>query len=180
MPYKNPEDKRKYDKEYRSANLERVREYDRKRNKGRYWKNPEGNRAKRSRYYYRHQDLELSRKKDADERERVLMEQTFRFNARYIYRMWYSAKVRAQKSGVPFDISPDDIAIPEICPVFGIKLEVNRGRGFKPSSPSLDKTIPKLGYVKGNIRVISYRANEIKRDATLQELEKLVSYLREE
>ena len=178
MPYKDPEAKRQHDKEYRLANLDRIREYDRKRCPDRYWKNPEANKAKRKRYYYKHRDLELSKKKESDERERLQMAQDFRFNKSYLRRMWRSAKKRAIDSQVPFDISPDDIVIPEFCPIFGIRLEINRGRGFQPSSPSLDRIIPSLGYIKGNIQVISYRANELKKGTHLwMNLKMLVCFL---
>ena len=147
------------------------------------YKNPklhkEANRAKRKRSYYRHREVELSRKKVSDEKERLNFEKTFRTNPRYLYRLWYSAKKRAKIRNVPFDLSPDDIVIPEFCPVLGIRLSLNRGGGFKASSPSVDRRIPSLGYVKGNIRVISYRANEIKRDASLEELKMLVRFLEE-
>lgn len=148
------------------------------------YKDPEKRRTsglvRRKRYYYKHKELELSRKAASDEKERRDFEETFRTNPRYLYRLWYSAKKRAKARNVPFDISPDDIVIPEYCPVLGIKLSLNRGGGFKPSSPSVDRRIPALGYVKGNIRVISYRANEVKRDATLEELKLVVRFLQEE
>lgn len=48
------------------------------------------------------------------------------------------------------------------------------------NSPSLDRMIPALGYVASNVRVISYRANAIKRDATLDELRALVAYVERE
>lgn len=89
----------------------------------------------------------------------------------------YSARRRAEKAGVPFDLSPDDFEIPERCPVFGFDLAVGN-RGFNPRSPSIDRIKPELGYVKDNIQIISYRANELKRDASLGELEMLVDYLR--
>jgi len=45
------------------------------------------------------------------------------------------------------------------------------------NSPSLDKLIPELGYVKGNITVMSVRANRIKNDATRQEIELLLHWM---
>jgi hypothetical protein len=45
-------------------------------------------------------------------------------------------------------------------------------------SPSLDRIDPKKGYVKGNVAVISYKANRIKQDATPEELEAVASWLR--
>lgn len=46
-----------------------------------------------------------------------------------------------------------------------------------PVSPSLDKIIPSLGYAKGNIWVISYRANTIKNNCTFEEIQKLYEAL---
>lgn len=61
--------------------------------------------------------------------------------------------------------------IPEFCPVLGMKLECNAGTGHaKQNSPSLDKVIPELGYVKGNVQVISYLANVMKHDATPEQM----------
>jgi len=87
-------------------------------------------------------------------------------------RMLADAKARAKKGNFPCTISEDDIFIPLFCPLLGIKLE-RKG----PYAPSLDKLIPSLGYVPGNVMVISRRANAIKYDATLQELQTLVANL---
>ncbi len=43
--------------------------------------------------------------------------------------------------------------------------------------PTLDRIIPSRGYVRGNIAVISFRANFLKRDATLDELRKIIRYI---
>lgn len=87
----------------------------------------------------------------------------------------YSAKQRATKLKIPFSLTLDDIHIPEKCPVFGTELAIGKGRP-KENSPSLDRIIPKLGYVSGNVIVISYRANVIKRDASAEELMKLAQF----
>lgn len=83
--------------------------------------------------------------------------------------MWRGARERAKRSGLPFDISVSDIVVPERCPVFGVPLAVARGRA-QPNSPSLDRIDSAAGYVVGNVRVISKRANTIKNDATVAEL----------
>jgi len=90
------------------------------------------------------------------------------------YSLWIHAKVRAKKAGVPFNLSVDDVVIPPVCPLLGIALEPNIRGKRKESSPSLDRKVPSLGYVRGNVWVVSYRANRIKNDATLLELEMLV------
>jgi len=88
-----------------------------------------------------------------------------------------AAKGRAKRAGLPFNLTEADIEIPERCPVLGIKLTQVRGR-HRPSSPSLDQIAPGQGYVRGNVAVISWRANSLKRDASLSEMEKLVSWMR--
>lgn len=92
--------------------------------------------------------------------------------------MLVTARMRAKRDGVPFDLTKEDIIIPDICPVLGIPLKVG-DRKSHDNAPSLDKKIPSLGYVKGNVAVISYRANRIKNDATPEELEKVLTYSRQ-
>ena len=91
--------------------------------------------------------------------------------------LFKAAKARAQKFGLPFNLNVEDVAIPDFCPVLGIPLEFGLTKGFKARSPSLDRLIPELGYVRGNVRVISLRANTIKRDATAEELIKVANYV---
>jgi hypothetical protein len=91
-----------------------------------------------------------------------------------------SAKRRALELGLDFDLSFQDIAIPERCPILGIPLRKGVGKGGQPDSPSLDRFDNTKGYVKENVRVISWRANTIKKDATMEELEKIASYMKGE
>ncbi len=83
---------------------------------------------------------------------------------------------RARKYGYLCTITVHDIVIPKFCPLLGIELKRAAGK-HSPASPSLDKIRPELGYIPGNVWVISHRANELKRDATLQELQTLVERL---
>jgi hypothetical protein len=94
------------------------------------------------------------------------------------YRLWAGARSRARKQGIPFDLEINDIIIPDKCPVFGVPLERAEGKGAADNSPTLDKLIPSLGYVKGNIAVISWKANRLKSNGTLQDFEALVDWLR--
>jgi hypothetical protein len=84
---------------------------------------------------------------------------------------WMSqvAKYRAKKAGLPFDEDLSDIVIPEFCPILGLRLSKGTGKACA-ASPSLDRIVPSLGYVKGNRWVISNRANTMKNDATLDEI----------
>ncbi len=92
------------------------------------------------------------------------------------YRMWNAAKERAKKYGLPFSIEPTDIYIPDYCPALGILLTVE-AHVQTDHSPTLDRIQPDLGYVKGNIAVISMRANRIKNDATAEELRQITDWL---
>ena len=72
---------------------------------------------------------------------------------------------RCKKEGIPFDLTIEDVKRPELCPYLGVPLEI-----ATRYSPSVDRKQPKLGYVKGNVEVISFKANQMKSDATIEEL----------
>lgn len=84
-------------------------------------------------------------------------------------RMILSARARAASLGFEFSITEDDFEIPTNCPILGIELFVGSGR-CGPNSPSLDRINSSIGYVPGNVQVISNKANTIKNNATLEEL----------
>lgn len=92
--------------------------------------------------------------------------------------MLRAAKWNAKRANVPFNLTTEDFHIPELCPILGIKLRRGERRN-NDSSPSLDRIIPALGYVSGNVWVISLRANRIKNDATLEELRLITAALEE-
>lgn len=97
-----------------------------------------------------------------------------------VYRMYLGAKRRARKHGVLFELEPDDIVIPEFCPVFPhIRLRHHSGSPGA-DSPSLDRLLPGLGYTKQNIRVISNKANTIKSSASVEELRQVADWLERE
>lgn len=91
-----------------------------------------------------------------------------------------TARYRAKRIGLPFSLSLEDIVIPKKRPLLGIPIVSNMGKGVRgDTSPSLDRKDPSAGYTPDNIWVISWRANRLKSDATIEELEKLVSVWRQ-
>jgi hypothetical protein len=93
-------------------------------------------------------------------------------------QLWLqNCKYRAKKKGLPFNLTLGDLVFPDVCPVLGIPL-VMRSGSFSDNSPSIDRTIPSKGYVKGNVGIMSYRANRIKCHASLEDLEAIVAYMR--
>lgn len=93
--------------------------------------------------------------------------------------MFAAAKYRARIAGLDFDIVKDELELPEFCPVFGIKLEWTPGVR-SDNSFSLDRRDNTEGYTKENTRVISWKANRLKRVMSLQEIESLYNYMKEE
>jgi hypothetical protein len=89
-------------------------------------------------------------------------------------------RLRAKAKGIPFDLDLEDINPPDTCPVFNIPLKRNVGKGPKFDSPSVDRIIPELGYVKGNIQIISQKANLMKQDATPEELIQFANWVLKE
>ena len=86
-----------------------------------------------------------------------------------------NCKIRANKKNLKFDLTKEDIIIPNKCPVFGINLHLTKKNNWI-NSPSIDRIDSKKGYTKDNIIVVSRRANVLKKDATIEELEKLASF----
>jgi hypothetical protein len=83
------------------------------------------------------------------------------------------AKRRAKNKKLKLDITVFDIKIPDLCPLLNIPI-YKKGGKITDNSPSLDRINPKGGYTKGNIWVISYKANAVKNNCSLNELELLV------
>lgn len=89
------------------------------------------------------------------------------------YKMLASAKLRARVAGRECTVILTDIVIPEFCPLLGVKITTG-SRQVKTNSPTLDRKDSTKGYTPDNIWVISWRANRIKSDSTLEEMKLLV------
>ena len=89
--------------------------------------------------------------------------------------LYSNIKSRCKRIGREFSIELEDILIPEKCPVFGFDLK-REDRQTWMCAPSVDRIDSSKGYIKGNVTVVSRRANILKRDATLEELEQLFNY----
>jgi hypothetical protein len=92
---------------------------------------------------------------------------------------WYGQAsgifARCREKGIPlgFDTAHQlatylKSIVPNRCPVLGYEM-VRKCKGKK--SPSVDRIRPELGYVKGNIQIISLKANTMKTDASNEEME---------
>lgn len=93
-------------------------------------------------------------------------------------QMLLRAQKRAAARGMAFDLTLADIVIPNVCPVFGIAIDRSATGASSAASPSLDRIDNTLGYVRGNVAVISMRANQLKRDGTAEEHERVAAWIR--
>ena len=98
---------------------------------------------------------------------------------RHVRRTLSHIKSKAKKNNVPFDL-PVEYAMSiftDICPALKTKLTWTEQNGKNKNSPSLDKIIPELGYIKGNVMWLSYKANLMKNNATASELKKFAEWV---
>ena len=104
--------------------------------------------------------------------------------SRSLEQMLYnSAKQRAKNRGLEFNISVQDITIPDRCPILKMKLNKFWGSSQQNNTDranvvSLDRIDSLQGYVKGNILVVSYRANILKGNGTADEHRKIGNFLK--
>ena len=117
------------------------------------------------------------------------------------FKFWFQGKKSdAKRNGVEFTIEPTDIPgvkiewyntrkqgssdtwrgikYPKVCPVLGIKLDWGMGgrTGGRSKSPSLDRIDSTKGYIKGNVMMISMLANQMKSNATPEQLNQFCRY----
>jgi hypothetical protein len=107
----------------------------------------------------------------------------YRTDENSIRLQFTSLRLKAKSQGIPFDIELDDIDKPEFCPILGLKL--NYGWSNKPgekrnqdkSKAVFDKVIPELGYIKGNVFMISHEANRLKSNMSSEIARKIATYI---
>jgi hypothetical protein len=94
------------------------------------------------------------------------------------YTLFHKAKARAKRNGLPFDLTLEEIQVPERCPVLDIPL-FKHTKNICDNSPTLDRINNTKGYTARNTHVISARANRLKSDSTADELAAIAAYLRQ-
>jgi hypothetical protein len=88
-----------------------------------------------------------------------------------------SLRKRAFGKGLDFNLTIEDFKIlPTHCPVLGIEINyTNKGKP-QDNSPSVDRIDNTKGYTSDNIIIICYRANRLKNDASIEEIEKIYDF----
>lgn len=104
-----------------------------------------------------------------DIRSKYLKSKRNEFLRNYKKQMLHRTRARAELKGLEFNIDEDDIVIPEICPILEVPIIVGT-KGEYEYSPSIDRIDNSKGYIKGNVQIISKKANSMKNSATSTEL----------
>lgn len=91
---------------------------------------------------------------------------------------WERAKARAKKNNIEFSITQDHVKAvwTDICPIYQIHLQTNEGKS-DGNSHSIDRINNNLGYIPGNIAIVSMRFNSEKRNLTPELLRRMLAYM---
>lgn len=85
----------------------------------------------------------------------------------YIIR---NLKCNAKRRQLDFDLHWKDIELPQTCPLLGIPLDYYNSNN-SPNHATVDRIDNSLGYIKGNVWIVSRLANTMKSSASFDELE---------
>ena len=162
----NKDDIVKYKKKYYQENKDTVlKDY--------YQRNKESIAKQSKKYYQENKEKIVKRAKEHKQRNPLLSQSQI---------LCGSARGRSRKNKTPIDL--DFISKPNImewlkhqsrCELCNIEFSIGyKGKsGGRSNSPSLDRLIPSLGYVPGNVSLICFRCNAKKSDATFEEYERM-------
>jgi hypothetical protein len=118
---------------------------------------------------YRSNNKEKIKKKNRRLYDKTIEEKPF-------VRCFYSAKQRSKSREMEFSITLDYLEsiypADNICPCFGVSMEHNT-----EYAPSIDRIDANNGYVVGNVQFISKRANMLKSNASISEIQRIIDYI---
>jgi len=160
----NPEKYAAAQQKWRNHNKDKIQEW--------YEKNPDRIKSYAERAASRHREAATS---EEYLKERASYKRRWRLEnpEKYILN---SVRTRARRSKKEFDLTIDDIVIPKKCPVLGIPISMTAEKN-SDNLPSIDRFDNSKGYIKGNVNIISRRANSLKRDSTIEEVAFLFEWL---
>lgn len=114
-------------------------------------------------------EISYRRKYDSVFHEKSKQQKRESHKRNIVHNMWKRAKTRSKKYNYEFNIEESDIIIPKYCPLLEIPIELGSKDDYE-NSPSLDRIDNNKGYIKGNVWIISKKANSMKNSATKDEL----------
>lgn len=132
------------------------------------------------RKYCKECNLERQRQRARDQykngpneaRTRATQKQLRKYKEDSVYRLFVRSRGRASVEGREFNLELSDIIIPSVCPVLGTPFQYKTYY-----TASLDRIDSSKGYIKGNVQVMSHKANAMKNSASQQELIKFAEWV---
>jgi len=97
---------------------------------------------------------------------------------RLLRRKFTAKKCWAKTKGIEFTLKFEDVDWPVYCPILGLELIYSKTKATCATA-SFDRLDPRLGYTKENTRIISYRANMLKNNMTLETATRLLAYMKQ-
>lgn len=159
-----------YQREYRKNNPEKCAAT------GKAWqqKNKEAHNRSVAKYYQANKDIAIK----AGNKYTQANQGTLRWTQR---AMVNKSRGRAKSKGLAHNVTLEYIQsiwpIDNKCPIFGTEFTFTVGN--MNTCASLDRIDNAVGYVIGNVAVISWRANSLKSCATIAEIEAVIKYIEE-
>lgn len=93
-------------------------------------------------------------------------------------KMFRKLKTQSGPRQSKFDLVFEDIEWPTHCPILKIELDYSLNKRAKFNTPSFDKVIPSKGYVRGNVYIISAKANFLKNNSSYEEVCAIRTYMK--
>ncbi len=90
-------------------------------------------------------------------------------------RLLWQAYSNAHTKKLEYTLTREDLVLPPVCPILGIPLFYTKGKRTD-NTPSVDRIDPSKGYTKDNIVVVSWKANNLKGNMTLDELSRFYRF----
>ncbi len=103
---------------------------------------------------------------------------TYDITQKDIKQLLSQLRSSAKRRGIEFNLTPmdiDEIGIPISCPILNIPIYFHKGAS-KPDSISFDRIDSNRGYTKDNIVIISLRANQLKSNGSVEEIESILTF----
>lgn len=99
----------------------------------------------------------------------------------YTKELYNRLKASAKKRNISFSLTLSEInelTFPITCPILGIPLRFNKGKA-QDDSISIDRIDSQRGYEIDNIVVISWKANRLKNNGDIKDIESISRFYRE-
>jgi len=117
-------------------------------------------------------DCESDKRKSSyqENKPEVLARAHIYYKNNYLKKRMYQLAATAKRKNLKFDLTLQDLVVPELCPYLGVRLTQVVGNGVVWDNVSVDRIDSSKGYVKGNVQIMSRKANSMKNMATEEEL----------